>query len=398
MLSLARRRLGYFVLFFNAFIALTCFTDRANATSGAAPDYSLYQPYVSFRALGMGNAFCALADDESAIFYNPAGLARLPESNFNMGIGAILDSKAQKFESDIKGVSGTGSSKIDQYSTLLQENYGNHYSIRAPIVDVMWAKKNWGFAFIPFDLNIEMEIHQLAGAALDVVATQDSTIAIAHAWDLGWFGPQNQVSFGLTAKGIYRGYFNDQLLASDLALDSTIVRPQDAQEGMTADLDTGLLWTPHISKDSWWRYSKPTLGITGHNLIDEGFFSNYHLISPQSASNPPHLGREVDVGSKFDLPDWWVFRTRMMADIRDIGNQNWAFSKGYHLGAEFLWKIRSWWQGGWRVGINQGYFTAGFTGRAGIFNLDLVTYAEEVGTTNATKADRRYAAKASLDW
>ena len=38
----------------------------------------LNNSYTSFRALGMGNAFTAVADDYSSLFYNPAGLARKP--------------------------------------------------------------------------------------------------------------------------------------------------------------------------------------------------------------------------------------------------------------------------------------------------------------------------------
>jgi hypothetical protein len=88
----------------------------------------------------------------------------------------------------------------------------------------------------------------------------------------------------------------------------------------------------------------------------------------------------------------------LAADLRDMTDENWTFTKGTHLGAEFLWKIRSWWQGGWRVGLNQGYFTAGFTGTLGIFTLDLVTYADEVGTSDHPKAIRNYGFRASLDF
>ena len=49
----------------------------ASLTSHAAsaPDYTIHQEYTSTRALGMGNAFVAVVDDHSAIFYNPAALA-----------------------------------------------------------------------------------------------------------------------------------------------------------------------------------------------------------------------------------------------------------------------------------------------------------------------------------
>ena len=87
-----------------------------------------------------------------------------------------------------------------------------------------------------------------------------------------------------------------------------------------------------------------------------------------------------------------------MADLHDMATENWTFKKGYHIGAEFDWKIRSWWQGAWRIGVNQGYFAAGVTGKLGIFNLDFATYAEETGPSNVPNANRRYVARASLDW
>src|SRR5688572_31124441 len=36
------------------------------------------------RAQGMGGAFCSIASDASAIFFNPAGMAFIPGTNFQM--------------------------------------------------------------------------------------------------------------------------------------------------------------------------------------------------------------------------------------------------------------------------------------------------------------------------
>lgn len=357
-------------------------------------DFTIYQPYVSPRALGMGNAFTAVADDYSAIFYNPAGLARLEEGEINLGLSATMDSKIQKLYSDIDSASKTG--QTDDIRKVLEENYGNHYSARASLLNAFWARPRWGLAIIPVDLSVEMDIHQLAGASLNMIATQDTTIAYGRGWDVKWFD-KDRMSLGITGKAIYRGYFNKTFLASDLVFDSKLLRPEDAAEGFTADLDFGALYTPHVGEKSLLRFFKPTLGFTVRNIVDYGFTTNFHLIDKNS-KQPPPLGRRFDVGSMFELPDFWIFKTRMAADLRDIGHENWTFKKGSHLGFEFLWKVRSWWQGGWRVGLNQGYFTAGFTGKLGIFNLDLVTYAEEVGPSDQPKANRRYMAKTSLDW
>lgn len=44
---------------------------------------SIFELWTSARALGMGGAFLALADDEAAVFYNPAGLALLKNPRFS---------------------------------------------------------------------------------------------------------------------------------------------------------------------------------------------------------------------------------------------------------------------------------------------------------------------------
>lgn len=366
----------------------------AEASNGEVNSFKIHQPYVSPRAMGMGNAFTAVADDYSTMFYNPAGLSRLEEGHINLGLGANADSKVQKFVSDIDEVAKSDS--VPKMAEFLQSNYGNHYSARVPTLNAFWVRPKWGLAVIPADLSLDLEIHQLGMASLGVVATQDTTIAYGRGWDVKWFG-QDRVSLGVTAKAVYRAHVNKSVLASDLALDSKVFDLKEADEGFTVDADFGMLWTPKISSSSWWRHARPTVGFTVRNVADYGFTSNFHLIDKNSGT-PPKLGRRFDVGTLFELPDWWVFKTRFAADLRDMGHDKWTFQKGSHLGAEFLWKIRSWWQGGWRVGLNQGYFTAGFTGRIGIFKLDLATSAEEIGTSTDPKSNRTYTAKASLDW
>lgn len=377
-------------------VATMSLSGRADAAAvGEALDFTIYQPYISTRAMGMGNAFTAVADDYNALLYNPAGLARLPEPQINLGLGAAIDSKIIKLKEDIDRVSQSNDPVA--VTDLLQENLGNHYSARVPTLSAIWVRPKWGIAIIPVDLSLDLEIHQLAAYSLNVIATQDTTIAYGRGWDVGWLGEGQRLSFGITGKAIYRGYYNKTFLASDLIVDSNLLRAEDADEGFTADADFGILWTPTISETSRWRFARPTVGLTVRNVADYGFTSNFHWIDKNSGQ-PPRLGRRFDLGTMFELPDWWVFRTRLMADVRDMGHQNFTFKKGSHLGMEFLWKVRSWWQGGWRMGVNQGYFTAGFTGVVGMFSLDLATYAEEVGPSDAPLANRRYMVKAAMDW
>jgi hypothetical protein len=381
-----------------SFAALAAIAPRAFAAEGDVIDFQIHQHYVSPRALGMGNAFVGLADDYSALFYNPAGLARLEEAEINAGIGGMVDSKLMKLKNDIDTASkSTGSGNdIQPMVDLLKANVGNVYGARVTLNGI-WARPKWAFAIIPADLSMDMAIHQVGGYSLDLIVHQDTTMAYGRGWDVKWFA-QDRLSMGVTGKAIYRAYVNKTLIAADIVNDPSFLRFQDAKEGFTFDIDYGVLYTPKISSDSWWRWTRPSFGATLRNVADYGFVSNFHLYDKNTQDGPAKLGRRLDLGSVWELPDWWVFKTRLLADLRDIGHENFTFQKGSHLGMEFNWRMYSMWRGGWRVGLNQGYFSAGFTGQLGPFMLDLATYAEELGPSDAPKSSRRYVAKASLDF
>lgn len=380
------------------FFAASAIVSTAFAATGDVKDFTILEPGISTRALGMGDAFTAAVDDYSAIFYNPAALARLqaPQMNFEL-LHAGVDTKLPNFINDLGEVSK--SNDVAKMTDLLEKNYGNHFSARLGLLNAYWARPKWALAIIPVDLAFELRVAQTVGPQVQVVAHQDTTIAYARGWDVNW-GSSGRFSLGATAKAVYRGYFNKSISAVELAFDSNLLKAEDAGEGLTFDGDFGMLYTPELATKGFWSFlqkAKPTFGATVRNIADYGFTTNLHLIDKNSRE-PDRLQRRFDVGSMWELPDWWIWRTRLAADIRDIGHENWTFNKGTHLGAEFLWKVKSWFQGGWRVGINQGYFTAGFNGDFAAFRTDLVTYAQEVGTSTTPKAARIYMAKLSLDF
>ncbi len=366
------------------------------------PDYTIHHNYESIRAIGMGNAFTALADDYSAIFYNPAGLTRLEEGNLNMYISAMADADIIKFSSDVKNASSSSTSAngtvdVTPIANLIDKNYGKHFSSRIPGAGLIYARPHWGIAIIPVDLSLELDVHKSAGPAASIVATQDSTVAYTYARDL--YKGLDKFAMGVTLKGIYRAYYNKSFLALDLAQDSNLLRASDAQEGLAVDGDIGTLYTFHDPGHGFWHIFRPSLAFTVQNVGDANFTaSNFHLLSKTNNTPPPNDQRRFNVGTLFELPDWWVFKSRFLFDERDIGHQNWTFLKGSHAGAEFRWKVRSWFQGAWRVGMNEGYWTAGFTGLFAIFQLDLASYGEEVGPSTNPYESRRYMLRASLDF
>jgi hypothetical protein len=391
------RRLDMLKIFLCAAMGLSsAISNRADAAAaGNALDFSIHQDFVTPRSLGMGGAHTAVADDYGTLFFNPAGLARLDSGQINLELRLSADPKTSSLINDINRVGKNNNTQ--EVVNLLESLYGNHYSSRLPTIGSYWVRPRWGFAFIPFDLSLDMSMHQIAGASINLVAYQDTVFAMGVAKNYDWLGAGHELSLGITPKFVYRGYFNKAVPATELAggtSSSSLLKSEDVNEGLALDANVGALWTPE--KWSFWQI-KPTFGFSVSNIVDSGFIANAHILDKNSAT-PPKLGRRFNFGTMLELPDWWVWKSRFAFDLRDMGPNNWTFKKGSHLGLEFLWKVRTWFRGGWRVGLNQGYFTTGFTGKIGIAQLDLTTYAEEYGTSDAPATSRQWMAKVSIDW
>jgi hypothetical protein len=391
-LVLPRRLIVLPILFLSSLFA---------SASVQSTDYTIHQQFISVRAVGMGNAFIAVADDTSAWFYNPAALARRKDHELKLSLGAGMDTKVLDFYNKIQDANKqpTEDDKVNAITQLIQSNTGNYYSLRAPIVGAYYAWPRWQISFIPADLSLDMSIHRCVGPCLNVNGYLDSTLAATYAHPLDWF-KGHQISWGTTIKAIHRVYAGQTIIAADLVEGTKVFQPSDADEGLTFDADLGMMWSPSIPKHgilSFLQYMKPTYAIVGRNLIDEGFRMNFHLVDPNSGQ-PPDLGRRVDVGSRWDLPKVWVFDPHIAIDERDMGDPNWTPRKGFHAGAELFWTMFNWWKGHWSVGYNQGYFGGGVGAKLAWFQFDFATYGEEVGTVAVPLQNRRYLAELSMDF
>ncbi len=361
------------------------------ALADGAPDYTIHQEYTSTRALGMGNAFVALADDHSALFYNPASLLFRDDKQLRLFLRAGLDKDILTFKDDVDGA-GDDAVKLN---AALEKHYGEHLYFRAPTIGISRAKPKWAWAFIPVDVSVDLALHRSLMASVFVNAYVDSTLALGHAQPLKLQWLKDKVSFGWTAKLIHRLFYSDVIQAAQLAMpDEEIVNIDRAAEGLTLDGDIGFMYHVKRREGKWFQ---PSVGVVVRNVLDYGFPVNFGILN-DDPKEPPDLQRRLDAGIKFNAPAFWVFDPKITADIRDVGHDNWTWKKGFHVGTELAWKMRSWWKGYWSAGLNQGYPTLGFGACIGIFQLDIATWGEEVGTSDAPRESRRYILEASLDF
>ncbi len=360
----------------------------------------IHHPYQSVRALGMGDAFTAVSNDYSAMFYNPAALARRDQLQINMS----LDFAGSKTFSDLgqefsKTNTSNSSDKFLEVSNLLANNYGKPFMLRTSLLHGIIVGEGWGLAVLPMEFTFEGKIHNQVAPSLNVRAYADTTLAYSYA-DNFRGDYMGKLSWGTTFKVVNRGFISKQISALDLAQNSNLLQKEDVTEGYTYDLDLGFLYTPALPGDGWWymfKMARPTMGVVVRNLAETGFARSAGLINKQLSEYPEKLSRVLDLGLKFEYPSLWIFGGRGAIDIRDIGHGSFTLRRAFHLGFEFDWAVSSWWRGAYRIGVNQGYPTLGFSALFTVFNLDLATYSEEVGSIDQPKENRMYAVKLNID-
>lgn len=376
--------------------------SQAHAVDGLFT--GIHHHYQSPRALGMGDAFVAVANDYSLIFYNPAGLGRLEESQMNLSMDFGLSSSYMAFEKDVKDASAGDDEALKQQRliALLQKNYGTHYAARFGLFQGIWLSPHWGIGVLPADVTIEYQVQDQGVPGINTRMYLDTTVALAYGSEMRTLDAAGRVYWGVTGKAINRAYYSKQVNVLDLARDSEALRPEDLRDGYTFDADVGVLYIPYLPTEgifSLLRYTKPTFGAVMRNVADYGFGQTFNVFKRGAKGDAPEkLHRVIDIGTKWEYPSFWIFGGRGVMDFRDIGHPNYSFNKGLHLGFEFDWTVSSWWKGQYRFGLNQGFLTLGASALFTLFRLDLVSYGEDVGYFGAPKENRIYALKMNVDW
>ncbi len=354
-----------------------------------APNYAIHEDYQSMRARGMGDAFTAVADDDFGMFYNPASLGRPHDTNVHLFLQAAADSNIDPFYNAIKN-DGSDPQSIDN---TLNQYYGDDMYVR-PALGAIVTRKHWSLAILPMDFSNNFDLHHSVAASVYVNSTADSTVAYAYGNRARIPYTNQSIYWGFNLMFVHRAVYSDVIQSAQLAQNSNLFDLSRVNEGATVDGDFGLLYDLPVAPDAKF---KPAFSLVVRDVADEGFFIPLRFFN-KNASAPSPYERVMDLGSMVDLPHFWVFDPKVALDMRDIGDSEWTPLKGLHAGADFYWRMYHWWQGFWDVGINQGYWTAGFGAQMSVFRLELASWGEEIGTTSAPVESRRYGLELSLNF
>lgn len=218
-----------------------------SAIAAESLNTKVHNQYQSLRAMGMGNAFTTVADDYSALLYNPAVLARKKRGEIQFTLaGAGVSSSTTTIMTDISDAEKNAvgdTAKATAISGVLDQYYGKPLGARIQTAELFWVRPNWGVALIPLDLTLDMTVNRQLGPSLDLNIKKDTTLAYGYGKQV-----TSSISAGVLAKFIHRDSVEQAVSALELATNSNVLSKDRFKEGTNIDVELGFLWAPEFTK------------------------------------------------------------------------------------------------------------------------------------------------------
>lgn len=326
--------------------------------------------FEGVRPLGMGGAFTAVADDENAVFYNPAGLDRVPA----WGLGVV------------NPLVEVGEDGLDFARDAQDTDFDDAGEVTDLLRDYVGTSEHYRAALFPHFVMRHLELGVLAQVSAtlqpnnrvfpetDVAALQ--TLSAHLGTGFGFF--EGRLRLGAAAKYVQAHRLDEVYTVEHIAAPDFRDRVEDdLEEGRGFGVDLGAMVTAPVALE-------PTLGLTVLNVGDTNLGDAGEL--------PQQINLGVSVHHRFSwlevtgAADWVDVTTRVGEDDDPY--------KRLHFGVESRFpKVLS-----IRGGLYQGYATLGATVDLWALRLDYATYAEELGSAAGDRADRRHVAQLTLGW
>jgi hypothetical protein len=317
------------------------------------------------RNLSMGNVGVASSEDpSSAMFYNPAALARAKRASVE-----ILNPQVEMGT----GVFGFGS----------VQKLGDHLSLEKIQPSLATNKdraSSLGFSLYPnlylqsFNFGVLMSARGSSYYdGTNTVYKSQYLVMPTMAFSFAIFG--NALRFGMAVRGISLTD-NDQSVIPATGIGYRT----DAAEGMGLAADAGLLWTSRSA-------GLPTLGIVARNIGDTNLGRKaYFGFGTGNVRSHESIKGTYDAGVSIFPKMGGHSVLTLAADYRDILNVSGQKTLSHlNFGGELAVNKAFY----VRAGYGRGYFTGGFGLASKLGSLDIGTYSEELSNSYRGVEDRR---------
>jgi hypothetical protein len=328
------------------------------------------------RPLGMGGAFTAVADDENALFYNPAGLSEI--STLQMGVLNPLVEASKNTMDMIKDAQDTDFDDTGETVNFLRDYVGEHQHLRASL-----------FPHVGFNLTgYGVMVAGLAQATVDLdvrnpvwpEAHVDTVTDVGLLAGIGLNLPFTGLRAGASIKFISRESLEEIYTATDIASDGFEDQlNDDVNSGSGIGIDLGVI------------YRLPFVEIMD---LDVGLAVQNVPEMDMGDAEPLKTQANLGLAAKKTFAGFDLIAALDYMDLSNSHDEDKDMAKRIHMGAELqLPAILS-----VRAGFNQGYYTAGATIDFKAVRFDVATYGEEVGAHAGQREDRRYIAQITIGW
>ncbi len=350
-------------------LGLLILTAASSALADEPRSHTASDLYRSAYFLGRGDTGIATADEEDAIFYNPAGIAYGKGIYKKTVLAAPTVEISQSTRDLIREISAQDADMID--TVVEQKGKPNHLGAGTFTGLILRRAALGVFARTNVDL---LAYNDPEGGGLESVkASANETAGLAFTLADGFFG--NRLLFGVTAKFLQRG--RGELAASTADIETAKEQFSDTSNflatGTGGGADIGLMYR------SEGRIS-PAFGITVNDVGNSAITPEEDTQLDLDVKQTVNLGTSIETGTKFS-------RLKLLFDYRDaLGSVEKNTRKKIHLGSELSVLDAV----GVTGGLNQGYPSFGMYTDLYLVRLDLGMYTEEVGSRVGTRPDSRY--------
>ncbi len=350
----------------------------AASTMLLAPDPAMADEYpYSYRSayfLGRGDTGIAIAEDDDAIFYNPAGIAigkgiykKIVLANPMVEISENTRDVARQLVLEEKEVADTLRRQLGKSQHVGFNNFTGVILRRAAIG-----------AYASNSTTAMVYKDPIQGAFESVYARARADVGMTFSLASHLFSREH-LFIGVTGKIIQRTQAAIDANAAEADQVAELSSDEIAMTGQGFAGDLGMMYRGGGRSD-------PSFGITIQDIGDTKFEPSVETtLSPQERPLKPqkqtvNIGVAVSPGTKFS-------KFRVLADLRDVLNANdESIYKRIHLGTE----ITTLGVLGFTAGMNQGYGSFGIYGDMRVLRIDVGVYTEEVGETVGERPDTRF--------
>lgn len=329
-----------------------------------------YESHINARAMALGNAYTSLVEDDEALFYNPAGIAK------NGGVfwkladprGALSSVDALTQYADL--------SDATQFASTLQNLYGEPIYLQGGGKTAVSIPFFMAAYYVDIDASIMAD--NPVSPTLDVSFIKDTGIAFGTGFPIGPFIQYGVVLKKITREGARNSY--GPSVIADIAAgnsDPDVIFEDLLHKGTGYAMDMG------------WNFTfpapvQPTFSFVWKNM------GNTKFTPAEGSPAPPTEKQEWILGSSI-MVDLGLIHIAPSLDFKHINDTDEQLGKKVHMGVEVGLPLLD-----LRVGLNQGYLSYGAGIDLGFMQIDAASWGTEVGGYPGQLESRRFMIQASI--